>query len=157
LDLGRSERLFTGVQRSAVIARDRHCAWPECDQPARWCQIHHIRWWKRDFGSTSVDNGILLCTFHHHEVHRLDLSITRKPAPRPDRNGVPRPRGTLATVDYTFTDPTGRVIGRKPGAPPGAAPPPGATSPPGAPPDDLDFTRKTDPHTGMSVPAFMLE
>ena len=29
LDLGRTERLFTGPQRKAVNARDRECAWPD--------------------------------------------------------------------------------------------------------------------------------
>ena len=42
LDLGRTERLFTGPQRKAVIARDRECAWPHCHAHARWCHIHHL-------------------------------------------------------------------------------------------------------------------
>ena len=35
LDLGRTQRLFTGPQRRAVIARNRKYAWPECPAPAR--------------------------------------------------------------------------------------------------------------------------
>ena len=35
LDLGRTERLFTGPQRKAVNARDRECAWPDCHAHAR--------------------------------------------------------------------------------------------------------------------------
>ena len=35
LDLGRTERLFTGPQRKAVNARDRECAWPDCHSHAR--------------------------------------------------------------------------------------------------------------------------
>ena len=42
LDLGRTERLFTGPQRKAVIARDRECVWPDCHAHARWCHIHHL-------------------------------------------------------------------------------------------------------------------
>ncbi|WP_407341692.1 DUF222 domain-containing protein [Pengzhenrongella phosphoraccumulans] len=56
LDLGRTERLFTGPQRKAVIARDRECAVPGCSAHARWCNVHHINWWTRDGGFTSVDN-----------------------------------------------------------------------------------------------------
>ncbi|WP_407341384.1 DUF222 domain-containing protein [Pengzhenrongella phosphoraccumulans] len=56
LDLGRTERLFTGAQRKAVIARDRECAWPDCHAHARWCHIHHLAWWQRDGGVTSVEN-----------------------------------------------------------------------------------------------------
>jgi hypothetical protein len=59
LDLGRTERVFTGVHRRAVIARDRECGWPACHAHARWCQVHHLLWWERDVGATSVENGML--------------------------------------------------------------------------------------------------
>lgn len=77
VDLGRTQRLFTGEQRRAIIARDRECIWPSCHQPARWCQIHHLRWWDRDSGPTSLDNGGLVCSFHHQEIHRRDLVVIR--------------------------------------------------------------------------------
>ena len=132
LDLGRTQRLFTGEQRRAVIARDRECIWPGCHMPARWSQIHHIVWWERDNGRTCVDDGCLLCAFHHHEVHRLDLTITRitrtpdEPPPRSRATRLPgrrapghpaphHPAGgdatTVALVDYELRDPTGRLIG----------------------------------------------
>ncbi len=77
VDLGRNERLYTSQQRRAVIVRDRRCAWNGCDVPAAYCEVHHIRWWERDRGPTSIENGVLLCSHHHHVVHRMDLEIVR--------------------------------------------------------------------------------
>lgn len=94
LDLGRTQRVYTGVQRRAVVARDRTCGWPGCRQNARWCEIHHIRWWDRDVGETSIENGVLLCSFHHHEVHRQDLMVTRVSDPPGPRGPVTRSPGS---------------------------------------------------------------
>ena len=64
LDLGRARRTFDGPIRLAVISRDRGCVHPGCTRPARWCDVHHvIPWWSG--GKTSLDNGVLLCGFHH--------------------------------------------------------------------------------------------
>lgn len=109
LDLGRTRRLFTGEQRRAVIARDRECSWPGCHMHARWCQIHHIKWWERDTGPTSVDGGVLACSFHHHEIHGRDLTVTRLVAP-PCEAGPPGARVAASRVTYTFTDRTGRAV-----------------------------------------------
>ncbi|WP_447587315.1 hypothetical protein [Cellulomonas persica] len=38
-------------------------------------QLHHIAWWHRDGGASDLENAVLLCGFHHHEVHRLDLDV----------------------------------------------------------------------------------
>ena len=141
LDLGRTERLFTGPQRKAVIARDRECAWPDCHAHARWCHIHHLKWWQRDGGVTSVENGALLCNFHHHEVHRLDLTLTRHtitPGRGPGSTGI----ASIARVRYEFTDPAGRKLRQPPqpaSAGAGASPPNGPPEParPPAPPSDL--------------------
>lgn len=90
LDLGSTQRLYTGQQRRAVIVRDRCCAWNGCDVPAAYCEVHHIRWWIRDRGPTSVENGILLCVHHHHVVHQHDLHITRLTRP-PGRSSTESP------------------------------------------------------------------
>ncbi len=75
LDVGRAQRTYTGAQRWAVVARDKRCRYPGCDAAPVLCEVHHIRWWSRG-GETSVSNGILLCRYHHHEVHRKAVLIT---------------------------------------------------------------------------------
>lgn len=76
LDLGRARRLFTRAQRKAIAARDGGCAAPGCGIPAAWCEVHHIDHWEHG-GPTDVDNGVLLCSHHHHAVHagwwRIDV------------------------------------------------------------------------------------
>lgn len=42
LDVGRTQRLFTGARRTALVLRDRGCAFPGCDRPPEWCDGHHI-------------------------------------------------------------------------------------------------------------------
>ena len=81
LDLGRTQRLYPASHRRAVIVRDRHCSWNGCGVPAAFCEVHHIRWWGRDHGPTSLDNAVLLCDHHHHTVHTLDLAVHRHGPP----------------------------------------------------------------------------
>ena len=72
LDLGQQRRLFTGAVRRAIILRDGGCAFPGCDRPPRWCDVHHVLEWIKG-GPTSVCNGLLLCDFHHHAVHEVGV------------------------------------------------------------------------------------
>ena len=64
VDLGRSQRLFTGAAREAIIYRDRCCTVPGCGAPARWGEVDHIVEWQ-DGGETNVINGRLLCSSDH--------------------------------------------------------------------------------------------
>src|SRR5699024_6295100 len=41
LDSGREERIFTASQTRAIIARDKHCQYPGCDEPPSRCEVHH--------------------------------------------------------------------------------------------------------------------
>jgi hypothetical protein len=67
LDVGRERRLFTGQLRALLIARDQGCAFPGCDAGPAECDGHHRKpWWAG--GETSLSNGVLVCTFHHHLV-----------------------------------------------------------------------------------------
>jgi hypothetical protein len=76
LFLGRTQRLFTPAQRVALAVRDGGCRWPGCDRPASYCESHHIDPWHSG-GRTDIDRGILLCRFHHMNLHHHRWRITR--------------------------------------------------------------------------------
>ncbi|MGV1007630.1 MAG: HNH endonuclease [Dermatophilaceae bacterium] len=78
LDLGRTARLFSPSQAKAVLLRDRHCSFPECDIPGFWTQLHHVQHWA-DGGETDIGNAALLCARHHTIVHRDRLTATVTP------------------------------------------------------------------------------
>ncbi|MFB8145245.1 DUF222 domain-containing protein [Microbacterium sp. NPDC056003] len=77
LDMGREARLFTPQQRVALAARDGGCRWRGCDRPASYCEAHHIDPYAGG-GLTDIDRGILLCRFHHMELHHGGWRITRE-------------------------------------------------------------------------------
>lgn len=76
LDVGREQRLFTSKQRIALAIRDGGCRWRDCDRPASYCEAHHIDHFS-DGGRTDIDRGILLCRFHHMNLHHGGWRITR--------------------------------------------------------------------------------
>ncbi|MBT2538608.1 HNH endonuclease signature motif containing protein [Arthrobacter sp. ISL-69] len=81
LDIGRTTRVFPPHIRKAITARDQGCAFPGCTIPAPWCEAHHISYWSHG-GATSTDNGTLLCSHHHHLIHKEQWTIQ-------NRAGVP--------------------------------------------------------------------
>ncbi|WP_427132458.1 DUF222 domain-containing protein [Pseudarthrobacter sp. S9] len=96
LDIGRTSRIFPPHIRKAITARDQGCAFPGCTLPAPWCEAHHISYWSRG-GTTSTDNGTLLCSHHHHLIHKEQWSIQVRtgvpwfmPPPHLDPNQEPR-------------------------------------------------------------------
>ncbi len=74
IDIGRARRQYTGAARTAVVLRDGGCAFPGCDRPPRWTEIHHIQYWAQG-GRTDRDNGVALCSHHHRLIHRAEWTI----------------------------------------------------------------------------------
>jgi hypothetical protein len=111
LDLGRDVRLFTPTQRTTLATLQGGCVWNGCDKPPTMCETHHITPWAQH-GKTNIHDGVLLCRYHHHQLHNHNWHITRttttpnqhdlseKPAPhdqlaphtRPGTPGQPEPR-----------------------------------------------------------------
>ncbi|KIS26209.1 HNH endonuclease [Arthrobacter sp. SPG23] len=77
LDIGRTTRIFPPHIRKAITARDQGCAFPNCTIPAPWCEAHHISYWSHG-GTTSTENGTLLCSHHHHLIHKEQWQIQVK-------------------------------------------------------------------------------
>ena len=102
LDVGRSRRAWSVAQRPALRVRDGGCRGPGCDRPPAWTHAHHLVPWEEN-GPTSVDNGLLLCSFHHHQVHEGGWTV----------------RLDLATAQATFRSPHGRTVITRPHRPAG--------------------------------------
>jgi hypothetical protein len=76
---GKAKRLFTAAQNRALAARDGGCVWPSCDRPPSFCETHHANEWVSDDhppGRTDIDNGVLLCHFHHSHLHKSPWKLT---------------------------------------------------------------------------------
>jgi len=100
LDIGYSDHIPAAIRR-AVIARDKHCAWPAgCDRPAAVSDVHHITH-KKDGGKTSVKDCLLLCQFHHDIcIHRWGWGIELLP------DGSVRATGPQGQVIQSHPPPT---------------------------------------------------
>jgi len=97
LDVGHSFRLAPPKLRRALTLRDGGCVVPGCTADPSRCEAHHITYWEHS-GETSISTMVLLCSKHHHMVHKGRWHITRNgdldpghpdyvtltsPAPRP--------------------------------------------------------------------------
>ncbi|GAB3547311.1 hypothetical protein GCM10027404_09080 [Arthrobacter tumbae] len=74
LDIGRTQRLFPPHLRRALVARDKGCAFPDCTTPATWCEAHHTIPWATG-GTTNLNHGVLLCSWHHHQIHQGNWTV----------------------------------------------------------------------------------
>ena len=82
LDYGRTRRSFPQAPRRALVVRDRGCIAPGCDRAPADCDGHHQ--WEWDHGGpTDLDNGALLCQYHHQQIHRQGWHVQLA------RNGYP--------------------------------------------------------------------
>lgn len=72
--LGRTRRLFSARQRTALAARDGCCR--RCGRAVSQTEAHHIRPWSHG-GDTDLDNAILLCRFDHLLVHNNGWQIEK--------------------------------------------------------------------------------
>jgi hypothetical protein len=66
---GERKRYFTAAQRRSLAVRDGGCIWPQCTSPPSWTHAHHVTP-VSEGGPTDIDNGTLLCPYHHHLLHR---------------------------------------------------------------------------------------
>jgi hypothetical protein len=78
LDVGRTTRVVSPVQRTALAVRDGGCVFPDCDRPLAWCEAHHIQHWL-DGGPTDLDNLALVCRAHHRAVHEGGWRLQHQP------------------------------------------------------------------------------
>jgi hypothetical protein len=93
LHFGRTRRVASSKQRQAAAIRDAHCSFAGCDRPAGQSDVHHLVPWDAG-GVTDIENLVLLCHRHRHEVvHQRGFTVDLEP----DRNGQRqwrRPDGT---------------------------------------------------------------
>jgi hypothetical protein len=69
LDYGTATRTIPAPLFNALVVRDQRCRFPGCDRPVAWCEGHHVRPWQCG-GPTQLSNLVLLCSRHHHLLHR---------------------------------------------------------------------------------------
>lgn len=67
LNVGRKTRTIPPAIRRALNSRDRGCRFPGCTF-RRYVDGHHVQHWAKG-GDTRLGNLVLLCRFHHRQVH----------------------------------------------------------------------------------------
>jgi len=78
LELGRSTRLATAAQRTAMAVRDGGCVAPGCTTAPWACEAHHVPAWE-DGGRSDLDAMVLLCPAHHRAWHAHHLEVRFRP------------------------------------------------------------------------------
>ena len=69
LDYGTATRTIPAPLWNALVIRDEHCRFPDCDRPSVWCEGHHVVWVTHG-GPTELANLVLVCSRHHHVLHQ---------------------------------------------------------------------------------------
>jgi hypothetical protein len=80
IDMGRTQRLFTGKARQAAQLLAVRCGFRGCDVAAEFCDVDHVNPWV-DGGETDQANSMPLCGPHDRRKHRQQLRGRR------DRHG----------------------------------------------------------------------
>lgn len=73
LDIGRRTRAIPPAIRRALWIRDTGCRFPGCPN-TKYLHGHHVKHWLHG-GRTSLDNLVMLCSFHHRMVHEGGFDI----------------------------------------------------------------------------------
>jgi hypothetical protein len=90
LDLGRTRRLASDAQFTALVARDGGCRMDDCPIPPEWCEVDHILEWDAQTGPTDLNLLVLWCLYHHHIRHQPGVTL----------------HGTADNLSMTFPDGT---------------------------------------------------
>jgi len=110
LDVGVSAGIPGHIRRAVQLRARGCCEWPGCEKKAVYCDVHHLRH-QADGGTTSVENCVLLCQYHHDVcIHRRGWRLILHP-----------------DATTTAHGPCGQVI-HSHGPPGGPAPPKAAPS-----------------------------
>ena len=91
INMGRTQRLFTGKARQAAQLLAVRCGFRGCDVPAGFCDVDHVTPWV-DGGETDQANSMPLCGSHDRRKHRKQLRGRRD---RYGRIHLIRPDGTV--------------------------------------------------------------
>jgi hypothetical protein len=95
LNMGRTRRNPSDVQRIAIRRRDKGCRFPGCSH-TEFTDVHHVVHWIEG-GATDLDNLVELCDQHHRAVHEMGWKMTGD-----------------ANIEVTFRSPTGRLSASTP-------------------------------------------
>ncbi|WP_323986141.1 HNH endonuclease signature motif containing protein [Microbacterium plantarum] len=123
----------TAAMVRLLRARDRHCRFPGCRQPAIRCELDHTIA-ASEGGGTHVCNLANLCKRHHDVKHHTRWHVRQLPGGRlvwtSPTGRVYHEDAPPPLVAFTIDEPTDR---RGDQAPPGAFPPPRSLGRPDAP------------------------
>jgi len=104
LNIGRRARSIPPAIRRALMLRDHGCAFPGCTH-TRFLHAHHLQHWLHG-GATSLDNLVMLCSFHHHLVHEGGWSISATA----DRSFLFHPPGATPLAAVPPREPIGNAV-----------------------------------------------
>ena len=75
LGVSPKQRVVSTPLRRALLARDRCCAFPGCHRK-KFVHAHHVQHWIEG-GQTTLENLVLLCSYHHRLLHEGGYRIRR--------------------------------------------------------------------------------